>query len=163
MWIWDDDWIVLIEDCNDGSNICRLDEVGLINSYFTPENGYYCLDGFDGQVICTCPDNSTTRNRPCRKIFQSLFFRKIWFLNAKKGICDRNPNPCGESSSVVSCTDINLSFSCLCNDGQGGLIVSTKPCGLSFVFLPFSLLKKQMNRRSQWNNNDINTGKCLFE
>lgn len=63
-----------MKDCNDGTNVCQLDEIGSIHSYFIPENGYYCLDGFDGQVICRCPDNSTTRNRPCRKIFSILFF-----------------------------------------------------------------------------------------
>ncbi len=54
--------------CNDGSNPCQLDQSGLSHAYFLPINGYYCLDGFDGEIICTCPDNSTRRNRPCRKI-----------------------------------------------------------------------------------------------
>ncbi len=55
--------------CNDGSNPCELDEPGLLNSYFLPINGYHCLDAFNGQIICTCPDNSTRRDRPCRKNF----------------------------------------------------------------------------------------------
>ncbi len=63
-------------DCNDGSNPCQLDQSDFPHPYFTPTNGYYCLDAFDGQIICTCPDNSTRHNRPCRKI---LFEIKIFF------------------------------------------------------------------------------------
>jgi hypothetical protein len=58
--------------CNDGSNPCRLDNPESPNSYFLPKNGYFCLDAFNGQIICTCPDNSTTRDRPCRKF--AIFF-----------------------------------------------------------------------------------------
>ncbi|UJR38589.1 hypothetical protein I4U23_031254 [Adineta vaga] len=96
--------------CNDGSNPCQLDNPSSANAYFLPRNGYFCLDAFNGQVICTCPDNSTTRDKPCR-------------------ICDRTPNPCGIGPAVVTCTDINKSFSCLCNDGNGGLVVLTTSCG----------------------------------
>ncbi|CAF3897013.1 unnamed protein product [Adineta steineri] len=95
--------------CNDGSNPCQLDNPESSNAYFLPKNGYYCLDAFNGQIICTCPDNSTTRDRPCR-------------------ICDRTPNPCGSSPSLVTCTDINKSYSCLCNDEKRKLIVSTTSC-----------------------------------
>ncbi|CAF1259355.1 unnamed protein product [Adineta ricciae] len=95
--------------CNDGSNPCHLDNSNSPNAYFLPRNGYFCLDAFNGQVICTCPDNSTTRDQPCR-------------------ICNRTPNPCGIGPSVVTCTDINKSYSCLCNDGNGGLVASTSPC-----------------------------------
>ncbi len=121
--------------CNDGSNPCQLDQSGLSHAYFLPINGYYCLDGFDGEIICTCPDNSTRRNRPCRKIWFEIEIEII--LIKKKGICDQHPNPCGDGPSVVTCTDINKSFSCLCNNGQGELIVSTKPCGLYFIHIDF--------------------------
>lgn len=60
--------------CNDGSNPCGLDNKDSHNAYFLPINGYHCLDAFNGQVICTCPDNSTKRDRPCRKfLFICLF------------------------------------------------------------------------------------------
>ena len=65
--------------CNDGSNPCKLDDPSSPNSYFVPWNGYHCLDGFDGGFICTCPDNSTTRHRPCRK-FQFHFSIRFAFL-----------------------------------------------------------------------------------
>ncbi|CAF3157534.1 unnamed protein product [Rotaria sp. Silwood2] len=103
--------------CNDGSNPCKLDRSGLPNSYFLPINGYHCLDTFDGNILCTCPDKSTTRNRPCR-------------------ICDRVPHPCGSGPSVVTCNDINQSFSCICRDKQGEYVLSDEPCDKNVVTPP---------------------------
>ncbi|CAF3641303.1 unnamed protein product [Rotaria sp. Silwood1] len=100
--------------CNDGSNPCKLDGLGLPNSYFLPINGYHCLETFDGNIICTCPDKSITRNRPCR-------------------ICDRVPHPCGSGSSVVTCHDLNQSFSCICRDKQGEYVLSDEPCDENVV------------------------------
>ncbi|CAF3066337.1 unnamed protein product [Rotaria sp. Silwood2] len=103
--------------CNDGSNPCKLDQSGLPTSYFLQINGYHCFDALDDGFICSCPDGSTTRNRPCR-------------------ICDRDPNPCGVGPSFVSCFDINKSFSCLCRNGQGEIVVSTTSCDNNTVTPP---------------------------
>ncbi|CAF0871586.1 unnamed protein product [Rotaria sp. Silwood1] len=95
--------------CNDGSNPCKLDLPGLHGSYFLPINGYHCFDAVNDEFICSCPDGSTTHNRPCR-------------------ICNRDPNPCGDGPSVVACNDINQSFSCICRNEQGEFIHTTNPC-----------------------------------
>jgi hypothetical protein len=68
----------LNKDCNDGSNPCQLDQKDSPNSYFLSINGYYCLDAFNGQIVCTCPDNSTKRDQPCRKFHIYFKYHQIF-------------------------------------------------------------------------------------
>ena len=53
--------------CHDGSNPCELDEESdVLHPYFLPSNGYHCLETLAGHVTCTCPNNTSRTDRPCR-------------------------------------------------------------------------------------------------
>ena len=74
----------------------------------------------------------TIRRHDIDHVVGFIFYSQFDSFSFLKGICDQIPNPCGTGSSVGACTDINQSFSCLCNNGKGGLVYLLKPCGKTF-------------------------------